>query len=122
VILDEWKITLVIRTTNDQRPDKWDYTELLDLATGAGEQAWIESSGVERSGTESELDSGESVDSRESDQDDDTVRCLACGDPIDYCQGHGEIGDPVGFAILQAHDSEDHTHCHPLACADAPHV
>ena len=67
MILDEWKITLVIRTTNDQRPDKWDYTELLDLATGAGEQAWIEFSGVERSGTESELDSGESVDSREPD-------------------------------------------------------
>ena len=28
--------------------------------------------------------------------------CIVCGDPIDYCQGHGEIGDPEGFAILQA--------------------
>jgi pyruvate/2-oxoglutarate/acetoin dehydrogenase E1 component len=35
----QFKAPLVIRTTNDQRPDKWDYTELLDLATGAGEQA-----------------------------------------------------------------------------------
>ena len=21
-------------------------------------------------------------------------QCTYCGDPIDYCQGHGEIGDP----------------------------
>lgn len=27
--------------------------------------------------------------------------CPACGDPIDYCQGHGEIGDPEGYAILK---------------------
>ena len=38
--------------------------------------------------------------------------CPACGDPIDYCQGHGEIGDPIGAAILQAHyDRDDHTMC-----------
>ena len=27
--------------------------------------------------------------------------CPACGEPADYCQGHGEIGDPEGFAIVQ---------------------
>jgi hypothetical protein len=26
--------------------------------------------------------------------------CPACGDPIDYRHGHGEIGDPVGAAVL----------------------
>lgn len=38
--------------------------------------------------------------------------CPACGSPIDYCQGHGEIGDPVGRAILDAHDDGDHAGCH----------
>lgn len=28
-------------------------------------------------------------------------RCPACSEPIDYCQGHGPIGDPEGWAILQ---------------------
>jgi hypothetical protein len=49
--------------------------------------------------------------------------CPACGDPIDYCQGHGEIGDPAGFAILAAHDDDDHSGCNPAGCdvaADAP--
>lgn len=27
--------------------------------------------------------------------------CPACGESPDYCQGHGEIGDPEGAAILQ---------------------
>ena len=58
----------------------------------------------------------------ELDESEDEVyvsRCPACGDPIDYCQGHGEIGDPVGFAILQAHDDGDHTGCHPGGCEEA---
>jgi hypothetical protein len=42
--------------------------------------------------------------------------CPACGDPIDYCSGHGEIGDPVGFAILQKHDAGQHGSCHPQGC------
>lgn len=42
--------------------------------------------------------------------------CPACGDPIDYCSGHGEIGDPAGFRILQLHDDDDHTECHPRGC------
>ena len=38
-------------------------------------------------------------------------RCPACGDPSDYCQGHGEIGDPVGFEVLKRHDNDDHDRC-----------
>ena len=46
------------------------------------------------------------------DYDDEYLSvCPACGDFIDYCQGHGEIGDPVGAAILEAHDNDDHGQC-----------
>lgn len=47
-------------------------------------------------------------------------RCPACGDPIDYCQGHGPIGDPAGAAILARHDDGDHRQCDPAGCDDAP--
>lgn len=43
-------------------------------------------------------------------------RCPACGDVIDYCQGHGEIGDPIGAAVLAAHDMGRHRDCHPDGC------
>lgn len=46
-------------------------------------------------------------------------RCPACGEPMDYCLGHGEIGDPAGFAILKAHDEGIHTDCHGNGCDDA---
>lgn len=46
-------------------------------------------------------------------------RCPACGDPIDYCQGHGRIGDPIGASILSAHDDGLHGRCNPLGCEDA---
>jgi hypothetical protein len=46
----------------------------------------------------------------------DDVRCPACGDIIDYCQGHGEIGDPWGATILNQHDGGDHSGCHPDGC------
>ena len=49
-------------------------------------------------------------------------RCPACGDIIDYCQGHGPIGDPDGCAVLEAHDRDDHEFCHPDGCDDAPAV
>jgi hypothetical protein len=42
--------------------------------------------------------------------------CPACGEPIDYCQGHGPIGDPFGAAILNRHDSGAHELCHPEGC------
>lgn len=38
-------------------------------------------------------------------------RCPACGDFIDFCQGHGEIGDPEGHAILALHDDGHHRLC-----------
>lgn len=37
--------------------------------------------------------------------------CPACGDWMDFCQGHGEIGDPVGWSILQAHEGGEHDDC-----------
>jgi len=45
--------------------------------------------------------------------------CPACGYPIDYCQGHGEVGDPVGFAVLTAHDDGNHEDCDPEGCDEA---
>lgn len=47
---------------------------------------------------------------------DTDERCPACGSPIDYCQGHGDIGDPFGAMILEAHDDGDHTQCHTDGC------
>lgn len=47
-------------------------------------------------------------------------RCPACGDPIDYCLGHGEIGDPYGWSLLQLHDQGNHAHCSPMGCDEAP--
>lgn len=49
----------------------------------------------------------------------DYARCPACGDLIDFCQGHGSIGDPDGRAILDAHDADNHESCHPEACEDS---
>lgn len=43
-------------------------------------------------------------------------RCPACGDPMDYCQGHGESGDPQGFHILEMHDIGEHADCHEDGC------
>ena len=31
-------------------------------------------------------------------------QCPVCLYPMDYCQGHGEIGDYEGFLILQEED------------------
>ena len=42
--------------------------------------------------------------------------CPACGQPIDYCRGHGEIGDPIGHRTLQLHDIDNHARCHPDGC------
>lgn len=54
----------------------------------------------------------------DSDNDmlDDYPGCPACGEPIDYCQGHGEIGDPEGHAVLVAHEEGQHALCNPLGC------
>ena len=45
--------------------------------------------------------------------------CPACGSPLSFCQGHGEIGDPDGRAILDAHDDGYHGDCDPAGCEDA---
>ena len=42
----------------------------------------------------------------------EVTTCTVCGDSSDYCTGHGEIGDPRGYAILTAHDDDDHSQCH----------
>lgn len=42
--------------------------------------------------------------------------CVVCGDPYDYCQGHGAIGDPIGARIQSQHDDGDHSECNPNAC------
>ena len=42
--------------------------------------------------------------------------CPACGQPIDYCQGHGSLGDPHGAEILAMHDRDNHSQCHPDGC------
>lgn len=52
-------------------------------------------------------------------QDEYVSRCPACGDPIDYCQGHGGIGDPTGARILAQHDDGDHADCAPSGCDEA---
>lgn len=45
--------------------------------------------------------------------------CPVCGEFSDYCQGHGEIGDPFGSGLLALHEDGDHTACHPRAdCSD----
>lgn len=46
---------------------------------------------------------------------DESPRCPACAAAIDYCQGHGTLGDPVGAAILAAHGDDDHSTCHDAA-------
>ena len=50
--------------------------------------------------------------------DEDYVStCPACGAAIDYCTGHGDIGDPDGAAVITAHhEYGDHTRCHPAGC------
>jgi len=50
---------------------------------------------------------------------DYTDLCPACGEPIDYCTGHGVIGDPRGASILKAHDDGRHGRCDARACYDA---
>lgn len=44
--------------------------------------------------------------------------CPACGDDIQHCQGHGEIGDPDGAAILALHDDGNHSRCALGGCGE----
>lgn len=40
-------------------------------------------------------------------------RCPACGEYLDYCYGHGEMGDPINYRILVLHRRGNHSACHP---------
>ena len=42
--------------------------------------------------------------------------CLVCGEPGDYCGGHGAIGDPDGWRILMHHLQDNHEGCDPHGC------
>lgn len=55
----------------------------------------------------------------DSEADDVDERCPVCGEPSDYCQGHGEIGDGHGWWRAIAHDHGDHIQCHPAGCEAA---
>lgn len=48
----------------------------------------------------------------------DGAPCPACGNPASFCPGHGDIGDPDGRAILDAHDDGDHSRCYDGPGAD----
>lgn len=43
--------------------------------------------------------------------------CPACGEAIDYCQGHGPMGDADGYLILHLHERGIHDRCAPRACS-----
>lgn len=45
--------------------------------------------------------------------------CPACGEVMDFCQGHGEFGDPEGRQVLDQHDAGDHSSCNPRGCEEA---
>lgn len=49
----------------------------------------------------------------------DESRCPACGEWMSFCQGHGEIGDPRGWGIMNMHDEGWHGLCHPTGCSSA---
>ena len=53
--LEQWRITLMIRTAEGERPDKWDYTTLLDLAPDDGEMALVDEAELLRTATRREL-------------------------------------------------------------------
>jgi hypothetical protein len=52
-----------------------------------------------------------------ADEEEIESRCPVCGEPISYCQGHGEIGDPDGFWIMSQHNQGQHLYCDPVGCA-----
>ncbi|AXH50363.1 hypothetical protein KNT99_gp83 [Gordonia phage NatB6] len=106
------------RHTVDLRPG-------VPTVCGAGVFTWTDEYGDEYAGSCThpaghDGDCAVSIDGLDGLDGLDDERCVACGEPVDYCQGHGEIGDPVGRAILDAHDDGDHNNCHPLGCDDAP--
>ena len=55
-------------------------------------------------------DPAEDVESGGWDQQDPDAYppCPACGEPIDYCLGHGEIADPESAALVAECFAEYH--------------
>lgn len=45
--------------------------------------------------------------------------CPACGNPIDYCPGHGSLGDPEGYIIIGLHEDGIHSRCNAGGCEEA---
>lgn len=44
-------------------------------------------------------------------------KCPACGEPIDYCQGHRLVDDFFAVRVLAMHNNDDHRWCfEPSAC------
>jgi len=62
-----------------------------------------------------DMDAYEAKHRGEPEQVDDITFCPACNQPHDYCSGHGQIGDPVGFEVLRRHDADDHEDCGSMA-------
>jgi len=92
-------------------PDDWDYDTLLDTRARV-----VASWPTFPDELTTAFGSGESGVGTVDDGPDDSERCPACGEFPDYCQGHGEIGDPAGRAILDKHDQGDHADCwHTMA-------
>jgi hypothetical protein len=48
--------------------------------------------------------------------------CPACGDVIDFCRGHGLVGDTRGYVTLRRHDMGNHRDCHPGGCEDSAEI
>lgn len=69
-----------------------------------GEDAHLEMMFEDRQGSSVDTD----PDAGWFDQEDDT--CPACGEVGD-CPGHSKTEDPEGYAILQAHEEDDHSEC-----------
>ena len=64
-----------------------------------------------------EIDLNDYPSDDEDDDEEYVSVCPACGAYIDYCHGHGDIGDPHGARVLEAHDDGIHDVCHPTAVA-----
>ncbi|WGH22092.1 hypothetical protein [Gordonia phage MerCougar] len=106
------------RHTVDLRPG-------VPTACGAGVFTWTDEYGDEYAGNCAHPaghtgDCAVSVEDVEDVEVADVERCVVCAQEIDYCSGHGEIGDPFGAAVLVAHDNGDHKNCAPYACDETP--
>ncbi|WNM69993.1 hypothetical protein SEA_GUYFAGIERI_90 [Rhodococcus phage GuyFagieri] len=88
--------------------------QLLRSVTATQPTVWTPADGWTDPATPGE---GEPDDDTDPDDDGEPVsRCVVCGEVIDYCNGHGPIGDPDGARVLDDHDNDEHSGCHPAGC------